>query len=258
VILDKNPHINVVVTKLGSLSNEFRTFCMEVIASRNGDKSLVANVSENKMKLVVDYEKCYWNSRLSFERERLMKKFLSTHPGQSRLVDMCCGIGALACFSARAGLEVFANDLNPDAVRCLRMNAQANRVELASFNMDARAFVRELVQSGKFRENKTNHVMINLPEIGLEFLDVFRDLFGCESELGENQFHIYCHCFSRENPPKDARSRALKALGLDADDGPDIQIIHIRDVAPNKIMYSVEFVVPRSLLVKSKRPRLGD
>jgi hypothetical protein len=75
VILDKNPHIKTVVTKVGMLSNEFRTFQMGIISSRDGCKSLVASVNERKMKLMVDYENCYWNSRLATERERLLKAF---------------------------------------------------------------------------------------------------------------------------------------------------------------------------------------
>jgi tRNA (guanine37-N1)-methyltransferase len=44
VIIDKNAHIDVVVTKVGTLTGEFRTFDMEIIGSRNDSKSLVATV----------------------------------------------------------------------------------------------------------------------------------------------------------------------------------------------------------------------
>ena len=258
VILDKNPHIDTVVTKVGALSNEFRTFDMEIIACRNGNRSLISSVSENKMRLNINYEKCYWNSRLSSERSRLLKSFLSTDPSSSRLIDMCCGVGALACFTAREGLEVFANDLNPDAIACCRDNMSKNKVEFEAFNMDAREFVRKLVSDGKLSESKVNHVMINLPEIGIAFIDVFAGLFKSEEELGSNEFRIYCHCFSRENPPADVRSRVHEALRVSDEDGSLIpmNIVHVRDVAPCKIMYSVELTVPRTILVSSKRSRL--
>lgn len=249
VILDKNPHIETVITKIGSLSNEFRTFEKEIIASREGNHSLVASVSENKMRLTVDYDNCYWNSRLSFERARLLKSFTSTDPSKSRLIDMCCGVGALACFAAREGLEVFANDLNASAVFCARENASKNKVDLESFNMDGRDFVRDLVKTGKLKEPKFNHVMINLPEIGLGFLDVFRGLFNSETDLGGNIFQVYCHCFSREDPPEDARFRALSALGLSQESNLEISLVHVRDVSPNKVMYSVELRVPEEVLV---------
>jgi tRNA (guanine37-N1)-methyltransferase len=257
VIIDKNAHIDVVVTKVGSLQGEFRTFDMEIIGSRNGAKSLVATVSENKMKLLIDFQKCYWNSRLSTERQRLLSKFKSTPPEESRFIDMCCGVGALACFAAREGMEVFANDLNPDAVSCVIKNAESNRVHLETFNMDAREFVKTLVTSGKLSSNRTNHVMINLPEIAIEFLDVFVGLFDSDDSLGDKEFRIYCHCFSRQFPPDtDIKGRVYKALSLNGESSFDMDIVHIRDVAPNKLMYSVEFTVPRNILVSNKRIRL--
>ena len=255
VIIDKNPHINVVVTKIGSLEGDFRTFKMEIIASRDETKkSLVATVSENHMRLKIDFEHCYWNSRLSTERQRLLSCFKSTLPSPSRLIDMCCGIGALACFSAREGLEVFANDLNPDAIACLVDNATRNSVDVTSFNMDGRAFVRQLVANKSlFTTAPTvNHIMINLPEIGIEFLDVFDGLFDSMEALGDNEFRIYCHCFSREKPAlSDITARIDSVLpGIPHD---DIRIVHVRDVAPNKIMYSAEFTVPVSVLVRSSK-----
>jgi HemK-related putative methylase len=46
-----------------------------------------------------------------------------------RALDMGTGSGAGAVFAARAGFRVVAADINPDAVRCARINALMNRVE---------------------------------------------------------------------------------------------------------------------------------
>ena len=119
--------------------------------------------------------------------------------------------------------------------------------------VDAREFVRKLVAEGKLDEPKTNHVMVNLPEIGIEFLDVFSGLLQANSG---NKFIIYCHCFSREKPPTDVRGR----IPLDLPADWPLEIVHVRDVAPNKIMYSVEFVVPEHILVATesvKKSRLA-
>lgn len=259
VILDKNPHIDLVVTKVGELSGDFRTFDMEVIASRKEPISFIARVSENKMRLTIDYQRCYWNSRLSSERSRLLKSFMAevgTDLSQGRLLDMCCGVGALSCFSAREGLEVFANDLNPFAIECVKKNIADNHLEsfpISASNMDAREFIRKI----DFTQPKTNLVMINLPEIGIEFLDVFRGLFDQRKDLGENTFKIYCHCFSREKPAEvDVRRRIKKALSLTQEEEDiDLSLVHVRDVAPNKIMYSAEFRLPESVLVANKRSK---
>ena len=258
VIIDKNPHIKVVVTKIGSLEGDFRTFKMEVIGCRDeSNKSLIATVSENQMKLKIDFEKCYWNSRLSTERQRLLGLFKNTLDSPTRLIDMCCGIGALACFSSREGLEVFANDLNPHAVACLRENAERNSVDVTAYNMDGREFVRKLVSDGKLSSSNhtVNHVMINLPEIGIEFLDVFDGLFESVEQLGTNEFRIYCHCFSRANPALDDVASRIDAV-LAGIDKQDITLVHVRDVAPNKIMYSAEFTVPSSVLVRGNSKKI--
>jgi len=46
------------------------------------------------------------------------------------VVDLCCGTGALgaAMLAAMPGLEVYAADLDPDAVACARRNLPADRV----------------------------------------------------------------------------------------------------------------------------------
>ena len=60
------------------------------------------------------------------------------------------GVGPFAVPAAKAGLRVYANDLNPHCARYLRENAAANRVKnlVKCYNLDARAFVRALLAPG--------------------------------------------------------------------------------------------------------------
>lgn len=62
---------------------------------------------------------------------------------------MFCGIGPLSIRAAKQGLTVFANDLNPECIHYLKLNAKINKVEknVHCFNMDARDFVRYLISS---------------------------------------------------------------------------------------------------------------
>jgi HemK-related putative methylase len=46
-----------------------------------------------------------------------------------RALDMGAGAGAGAVFAARRGFSVVAVDVNPEAARCARINAQLNRME---------------------------------------------------------------------------------------------------------------------------------
>src|SRR5687767_14069106 len=61
---------------------------------------------------------------------RLVAREQGTISGSSaRALDLGTGSGASAVMAARAGFEVVAVDVNPDAVRCARINALLNRVE---------------------------------------------------------------------------------------------------------------------------------
>jgi HemK-related putative methylase len=54
---------------------------------------------------------------------------LAAPAGESRALDVGTGSGAGALFAARRGWRVTAVDLNPEAVRCARINALVNRLE---------------------------------------------------------------------------------------------------------------------------------
>jgi len=225
VILDKNSNIRTVVTKIGTLENEFRTFAMEVIA---GIDSTECTVKENGMTFVFDFRKVYWNGKLSFERERLLAKL----DPPAILIDPFAGVGAFACFAARKGVQVFANDLNPDAVDALRNNAKMNDVKIETFNLDARKFLRMMLAETPTQDV---HIVMNLPEAALDFLDVFQD-----SDLRYPNVRIHCHCFARTTPPSiEIHPRLEKALGS----VPTNEIVYVRTVAPNKNMYCVEFTL---------------
>ncbi len=124
VILDKNPILRTVVTKVGHIEATFRYYNLECIAGVDNYETIV---SEDKVKFNVDVSKMYWCSKLSSERNRLIAEFLKD--GQV-LCDMFCGVGPLAVKAAvkRPLLKVLANDLNPDGVEFLKRNIQLNKV----------------------------------------------------------------------------------------------------------------------------------
>lgn len=67
-------------------------------------------------------------------------------PGET-VCDMFAGIGPFAIPAAQKGCFVYANDLNPDSVRYLKINAQFNKVDelVCVHNMDARKFISQLM-----------------------------------------------------------------------------------------------------------------
>ncbi|XP_022841993.1 tRNA (guanine(37)-N1)-methyltransferase 2 [Olea europaea var. sylvestris] len=91
----------------------------------------------------LDYSSVYWNSRLEHEHLRLISKFRAG----DIICDMFAGIGPFAIPAAQKGCVVYANDLNPDSVRYLKINAEINKVDnlIHAYNKDAREFIAELL-----------------------------------------------------------------------------------------------------------------
>ncbi|KAF9604261.1 hypothetical protein IFM89_004967 [Coptis chinensis] len=142
VIYDKNqPRIKTVVNKVGSISNEFRVPKFEVLA---GIDDMVTEVKQYGATFKLDYGLVYWNSRLEHEHIRLISLFLDG----DIICDMFSGIGPFVIPAAQKGCIVYANDLNPDSVRYLKINAEINKVDdrVCAYNMDARAFICHLMQ----------------------------------------------------------------------------------------------------------------
>ncbi|XP_076958764.1 tRNA (guanine(37)-N(1))-methyltransferase 2-like [Bidens hawaiensis] len=141
VIYDKNhPRIQTVVNKVGSIANEFRVPKFEILA---GKPDMATEVKQYGATFKLDYGLVYWNSRLEHEHIRLVNKF-----DQGDVIcDMFAGIGPFAIPAAQKGCLVYANDLNPDSVRYLKINADVNKVNsnIRTYNMDARAFMSKLM-----------------------------------------------------------------------------------------------------------------
>ncbi|KAF6175625.1 hypothetical protein GIB67_022627 [Kingdonia uniflora] len=141
VIYDKNqPRIRTVVNKVGAITNEFRVPKFEVLA---GEEDMVTEVKQYGATFKLDYGLVYWNSRLEHEHIRLVSQF---QPGEI-ICDMFAGIGPFAIPAAQKGCVVYANDLNPDSIKYLKINAEINKVDdrVCAYNMDARAFMSKLM-----------------------------------------------------------------------------------------------------------------
>ncbi|XP_078443285.1 S-adenosyl-L-methionine-dependent methyltransferases superfamily protein [Wolffia australiana] len=142
VIYDKNqPRIKTVVNKVGTITNEFRVPKFEVLA---GKADMVTEVKQYGATFRLDYGLVYWNSRLEHEHIRLVSLFRKG----DIICDMFCGIGPFSIPAAKKCCIVYANDLNPDSIHYLKINAKINKVEgnLFAYNQDAREFIRDLMQ----------------------------------------------------------------------------------------------------------------
>ncbi|OIW06411.1 hypothetical protein TanjilG_16823 [Lupinus angustifolius] len=142
VIYDKNyPRIKTVVNKVGTITNEFRVPEFEVLA---GEHDMITEVKQYGVTFKLDFSLVYWNSRLEHEHSRLVSQF---KPGET-ICDMFAGIGPFAIPAAQKGCIVYANDLNPDSIKYLKVNAKINKVNdhVFTYNMDARKFISQMME----------------------------------------------------------------------------------------------------------------
>ena len=167
-----------MVNKIEKLHNEYRTPILDLLA---GEKVYEVEVREQGVRFQLDFEKVYWCSRLSTERDRVLKLFKK---GET-LLDLFCGVGPLAVRAAKNGLNVIANDLNPDCYIYLVKNSEINKVDdrMMCFNDCARKVARKwydqhFVSTLDDKFKKFHHVYMNLPVDAVEFLDVFQNFLS--------------------------------------------------------------------------------
>lgn len=156
-IMQKNhPRIKTIVNKVGSITNEFRVPEFEVLA---GEHDMITEVKQYGATFRLDYSLVYWNSRLEHEHKRLVSMFKA---GEI-ICDMFAGIGPFAIPAAQKGCLVYANDLNPDSIHYLRINAKINKVDdqICSYNLDARKFISQLMEVPDSENKKENDVPIS-------------------------------------------------------------------------------------------------
>ncbi|KAG6878122.1 hypothetical protein C0993_011836 [Termitomyces sp. T159_Od127] len=251
VILDKNKTIRTVVNKLDFIDTVFRFFRMDLIA---GEPNFVVEHTETDSTFTFDFREVYWNSRLHTEHARLVESF--SH--DDVVADVFAGVGPFAVPAAKKGCGVYANDLNPNCKKYLTINVKNNGVQdLVRVSCeDGRDFIRNvfrrsfenpfpvvlgprlskskiqrLQRAGLYRppsvarappRRRISHLVMNLPDTAITFLDAFRGVLMSEDipklrEVYDTMPMIHCYCFTRELEPEkaevDIRQRVEETLG---------------------------------------------
>lgn len=174
------------------------------------------------------------------------------------IYDVFAGIGPFALPAAKKGCLVFANDLNAESYKWLVHNSKLNKVEnnFHAYNLDGREFVLTVVRDDITQRLDSNdftgrlHIVMNLPATAIEFLDSFSGLVQKErrSKPPSKLPQVHCYCFTKdmENPEQDVRERTKTSLGWPVDETAEVHLV--RNVAPNKDMYCISFLLPAGVL----------
>lgn len=175
--LVKQKKIRTVLYADTPVGGEYRTRELSYLA---GEKKTETVYRENKCRYLLDVSKVYFTPRLATERLRIAGQVKN---GET-VVDMFAGVGPFSILIAKRfpDSHVIAIDKNPEAVKYLRENVKLNKLE----NVE--------VKEGDVREisgmSGADHVIMNLPHSGFEFLDV---AFGLIKKGGIVHFYAISH-----------------------------------------------------------------
>jgi tRNA (guanine37-N1)-methyltransferase len=285
VLLDTLPTIDTVIHKVGEVHGPYRTYDFEVLAGR---PTTAVDMTEFGIQLQFDMAKVYWCSRLSEERQRLLRK--EFRKGQI-VADGFCGIGALCLLAAQQlNCTIWANDWNPSAVEYLQENAARNNLSHRMGRVqcgDTYEFLSDigLRNAGDGVQRLPDHVVLNFPLESPRFLGALRwwpvmkpkrepsetdtnvssasKADGADKDVIVPRVHVYT--FARADPETD-RSAEQVAIDLVASNllpvadavkrkdelndeyGCCVTTHPVRDVAPGKLVVCVSFSATPKLL----------
>ncbi len=160
-LLSLHKNLKVAAKEVGMHKGVFRLQKLKVIA---GEKRKETECRENNVRIRLNVEKCYFSSRLSSERKRVM---LLVKSGEEVLV-MFSGVGPYALVIAKntKAKSVVGVELNPIAHKYAVENAKLNKLSNVKFyEGDVRIVVPQL-------KKKFDRVVMPLPMGGEDFLDV--------------------------------------------------------------------------------------
>jgi len=177
-VLKTNKRVLTVLAKSSAVEGVFRLRKFEVIAGVGKTETVHR---EHGCIYHVDLARAYFSPRLSYEHHRVASQ---VRDGET-VVDMFAGIGPFSVLIAkrRKDVQVYAIDINPNAVHYLKKNIAANHVqkEVTPILGDVSGVVNERLTG------IADRVIMNLPERALEYVNV-----ACKSlRLKGGVMHYY-------------------------------------------------------------------
>jgi len=197
-ILEVNRRVHTVLAKSGAIGGVFRVREFEVIAGIGKTETVH---KEHGCIYYVDLKKAYFSPRLSHEHDRVASQ---VREGET-VVDMFAGVGPFSILIAkrREEVQVYAIDVNPDAISLLEKNIEVNRVrdKVKPILGDARKLIEEQLFG------VADRVIMNLPEKAIEYVDV-----ACEAiKTRGGVIHFY-HFTKAPDPLETAKIRLIEAV----------------------------------------------
>jgi len=160
-VLQTHRNIKTVLGKAGAIGGIYRVREYTFIA---GEQKTQTVDKEFGCQYHVDVAKAYFSPRLSHEHDRIAS---IVQTGET-VVDLFSGVGPFSVLIAKKNpnVKVYAVDINPEAVKLLKINLRANRVENRVFPIlgDSRQITTTRLKG------VADRVIMNLPETAIDFV----------------------------------------------------------------------------------------
>ncbi|WXG42762.1 MAG: class I SAM-dependent methyltransferase family protein [Promethearchaeati archaeon SRVP18_Atabeyarchaeia-1] len=160
-IIEVHRGVKTVLCKSGAVDGQYRVRSYEHVL---GEARTVTTHREHGCQYVLDVTKVYFSPRLATEHLRVASQVSP----KEIVIDMFAGVGPFAILIAKKkGAVVHAIDVNPDAVRYIKMNCRLNKVErlVDPILGDARVVISRNLAG------IADRIIMNLPSASLEFMD---------------------------------------------------------------------------------------
>ena len=197
-ILKAHKRVRTVLAKSGAVEGMYRLREFETIAGVGKTETVH---KEHGCMFYVDLAKAYFSPRLSNEHDRVASQ---VKDGET-VIDMFAGVGPFSILIAKRheNVQVYAIDVNPDAVNYLKRNIKANHVEKSVTPLlgDIRRIVKKKLIG------IADRVIMNLPERAIEYVDV-----ACEAIKPEGGIVHYYEFTSMPEPLETAKVRLIEAM----------------------------------------------
>ncbi|MBA7490954.1 hypothetical protein ES702_01498 [subsurface metagenome] len=197
-ILKAHKQVRTVLAKSGAVEGVYRVREFDVIAGRGKTETVHR---EYGCVYHVDLAKAYFSPRLSHEHDRVA----SLVKDGETVVDMFAGVGPFSILIAKRhkNVQVYAVDVNPDAMNYLKKNIEANHV-----GKSVTPILGDIRQTVKTRLiGVADRVIMNLPEKAMEYIDV-----ACETLKPEGGIVHYYEFSSMPEPLETAKVRLIEAM----------------------------------------------
>lgn len=161
-VMRMNKHVKTVLCQVSPVSGDYRLRELKWLC---GEKRTETVHKEYGCLFKVDLAKCYFSPRLLYEHMRIAKQVKS---GET-IVNMFAGVGCFSIIIAKHSKpkKVYSIDINPDAVRYMRINITLNKVEsiVEAIEGDSKEVIISRLRG------VADRVLMLLPEKAYEYLD---------------------------------------------------------------------------------------